>query len=329
MNLVPEHVDELQTGRLEDRQLVDVLFLKLGNHKLVQILMQLRLLNSELDDTQPGAVVLHHDCDQQVQQARFVLPVGVAARIVLLEQLCDVVPNQFANLGAELTAQSLDELEAVPPPRLQIRLLEVVAHVAIWIILELINLFFSDGNVWHHNDLEDFHQVCRDELLAVRRSGTTRNVVHDALNELCAFLASWEPIAFDKRPNRLESLVSILFKILTELVSVHVEYRGNLRLCLNELVRLSGRVLLADDECADLHNGWQLLLVEIRQFLLTKDGLNDVKRRIDEREGSLYALLVHSLIRDRLRRLDEASQEMLREVLYHVDHFAEKIVTAH
>ena len=66
-NLVPEHVDELQTGRLHDRKLVDVLLLQLRNNQLVQVIMQLRLLNSELDHAQPRTVVLNDHCDEQVQ----------------------------------------------------------------------------------------------------------------------------------------------------------------------------------------------------------------------------------------------------------------------
>ena len=47
------------------------------------------------------------------------------------------------------------------------------------------------------------------------------------------------------------------------------------------------RSLLADDEGAHLHDRWQLLLVKVRQLLLTEHRLDYVQSCVYQSEGSL------------------------------------------
>jgi len=93
-NLVPEHEDKLNASCFQNRQVVNLLLLQLRQDKALDIIIESILRKLEFRGSKFERVSFDANCNKQVQESRFLLPVSFSIRLVLPHESVEVIVDQ-------------------------------------------------------------------------------------------------------------------------------------------------------------------------------------------------------------------------------------------
>mmetsp|Transcript_104568 Transcript_104568/g.320315 ORF Transcript_104568/g.320315 Transcript_104568/m.320315 type:complete len:233 (-) Transcript_104568:982-1680(-) len=173
--LIPEHRDELQARRAQDRFCADgVRACQLRGHQAREEGVDVHILVRHRD-----ALALRlapdNERDDQVN-ARILEALGALWRDLpgLVHQRFDVIDQDFCHLGLVQLAHCLDQIHGTAPPRLLIGALHVPTYVLGRIVLEHLGIGISQDDVRENHLFADARQdrmVLEGRLLPSRRCG--------------------------------------------------------------------------------------------------------------------------------------------------------------
>ena len=94
-------------------------------------------------------------------------PILNSVLLIGLHQSCDLLADKRCHLRLEPFRQLLNEFHALASPSLSIGLFKVVLDVLLGLLLVLIQIILSNGDIWQNQDCEDVLQVLLDIVLVL------------------------------------------------------------------------------------------------------------------------------------------------------------------
>ena len=144
-------------------------------------------------------------------------PVLNSILLIGLHQSCDLLADKRCHLRLEPLRQLLNKFHALASPSLSIWLFKVVLDVLLGLLLVLIQIILSNGDIWQNQDCEDVLQVLLDIVLVLGDWRAIAKVADNSKHESFAFAASCNRPWHYHLPNGLEESVLVILKVLGKL----------------------------------------------------------------------------------------------------------------